>query len=142
MVGPASKMSLFYVRQITCSKIHLQTIGRILRRDASWSINQVLIKEIKQVLKAKCSKSFFIYIGYDSCWTFANGSLNPDLFFLDNVHLVEKENLKLTDQCSVQSKLATGSLVTNINSFWYPTKRCVFYIKQLWLFPVIFFYCI
>ena len=42
-------------------------IGRILRRDASWSINRVLIKEIKQVLKAKCSKSFFIYIGYDSC---------------------------------------------------------------------------
>ena len=80
-------------------------IGSILRLDASWSINRVLIKEVKQVLKAKCSKSFFIYIGYDSCWTFANGSLNPDLFFLDNVHLVEKENLKLTDQFSVHSKL-------------------------------------
>ena len=42
-------------------------IGSILRLNASWSINRVLIKEVEQVLKAKCSKSFFIYIGYDSC---------------------------------------------------------------------------
>ena len=37
-------------------------IGGILPHDASWSISQVLIKEVNQVLKAKCSKSFFIYI--------------------------------------------------------------------------------
>ena len=36
-------------------------IGGILPRDASWSINRVLIKEVNQILKAKCSKSFFIY---------------------------------------------------------------------------------
>ena len=72
-------------------------IGGMLPRDASWSINRVLIKEVNQILKAKCSKSFFIYISYDSCWTFANGSLNPDLFFSDNVHLVEKGNLKLAE---------------------------------------------
>ena len=53
-------------------------IGGILPHDASWSINQVLIKEVDQILKAKCSKSFFIYIGYNSCWTVANGSLNPE----------------------------------------------------------------
>ena len=56
-------------------------IGGILPRDSSWSINRVLINEVNQILKAKCSKSFFIYISYDSCWTFANGLLNPDLFF-------------------------------------------------------------
>ena len=56
-------------------------ISGILPRDASWSINRVLIKEDNEILKAKCSKSFFIYISYNSCWTVANG-------FLDNVRLV------------------------------------------------------
>ena len=76
----------------------------MLPRDASWSINRVLIKEVNQILKANCSKSFFIYIGYDSCWTFANGSLNPDLFFSDNVHLVEKGNLKLAESIFISIK--------------------------------------
>ena len=37
-------------------------IGGILPRDASWSVNRVLIKEISKILKAKSSKSFLIYI--------------------------------------------------------------------------------
>ena len=61
------------------------------------SVNQEFIKEVNQILKAKCSKSFFIYIGYDSCWTLANGSLNLDLFFLGDMHLVEKGNIKLAE---------------------------------------------
>ena len=72
-------------------------IGGILSRDASWSMNQVLIKEVNEILKEKCSRLFFIYISYDSCWTVANGSLSPDLIFLDNVHLVEPGNLKLAE---------------------------------------------
>ena len=72
-------------------------IGGILPRDASWSINRVLIKEVNRILKEKCYRLFFICISYDSCWTVANGSLNPDLFFLDNVHLVEQGNLKLEE---------------------------------------------
>ena len=72
-------------------------IGGILPRDVSWSINRVLIKEVNEILNEKCSRLFFIYISYDSYWTVANGSLNPDLFFLDNVHLVEKGNLKLAE---------------------------------------------
>ena len=79
-------------------------IGGILPHDPSWSINQVLIKEVDQILKAKCSKSFFIYIGYNSCWTVANGSLNPDLFFSDNVLLVEKGNLKLAESIFSSTK--------------------------------------
>ena len=63
-------------------------IGGILPRDASWSINRVLMKEVNEILKEKCSKLFFLYISYDSCWTVANGSLGPDLFFLDNVHFL------------------------------------------------------
>ena len=80
----------------------------ILPRDASWSINQVFIKEVNHILKAKCSKSLFIYIGYDSCWIFANGSFNADLFFSDNVHLAEKGNLKLIE--------AIFSSIKNCNS--------------------------
>ena len=37
-------------------------IGGILPRDVSWSINRKLIKEVNEILKAKCCKSFFIYI--------------------------------------------------------------------------------
>ena len=62
-------------------------IGGILPRDASWSINWVLIKGVNETLKEKSSRLFFIYISYNSCWTVANGSLNPDLCILDNVHL-------------------------------------------------------
>ena len=47
--------------------------------------------------KKTCSRLLFVYISYDSCWTVANGSLNPDLSFLDNVHLVEQRNLKLAE---------------------------------------------
>ena len=72
-------------------------IGGTLPRDASWSINRVRIKEVNEMLKAKCSKLFFTYISYDSYWTVANVSLNPDLSFLNNVHLVEKGNLKLAE---------------------------------------------
>ena len=84
--------------------------GGILPRDGSWSINQVLIKEVKQILKAKCPKSFLIYIGYESSWSFANGSLNVDLFSLDNVHLVEKGNLKLAQ--SILSSIKNCNSVT------------------------------
>ena len=46
--------------QSSYSSINI-AIGGILPRDASWSINRVLIKEVNQILKAKCSQSFFIY---------------------------------------------------------------------------------
>ena len=52
--------------QSTYNSINIVICG-ILLRDGSWSINQVLIKEVNKILKAKCSKSFFIYIGYDNC---------------------------------------------------------------------------
>ena len=83
-------------------------IGGILPRDGSWSINRVLIKEINQILKAKCSKSFFIYISYDSCLAFAHGSLNSKLFFSDNGNLAE--NLKLAK--SIFSSIENFNSVT------------------------------
>ena len=101
-------------------------IGVILPRDASWSINRVLIKEVNQILKAKCSKLFFIYIGYDSCWTFANGSVNPELFFSDNVHLVEKTNLKLAESIFSSIKNCNDATCNKHKQFLTSYKMAVF----------------
>ena len=81
------------------SKYNLINIatGGIHPCDDSRSINRVLIKKINEILK-------------DSCWTVANGSLNPDLFFLDNVHLVEQGNLKLAE--SIFSSIENFNSVT------------------------------
>ena len=67
----------------------------ILPRDFSWSITQVCIKEVSDILKTKCFQLCFTFICSDSDWTLSNGSLDPDLFYLDNVHLVENGNFKL-----------------------------------------------
>ena len=83
-------------------------VGGIFPRDASWSINRVLIKKGNEILKTKYSESFFIYITYDSCWTLANGSLNPELFFLHNVDLVVKANLKLEESVFSSSENRNG----------------------------------
>ena len=94
------------------NSVNIAIVG-ILPRDASWSINRVLIKGVNEILKAKCSKSFFTtvtYISYNSCQTVANGLLNPDLFFLDNVPLVEKRNLKLAE--SILSSIENCNSVT------------------------------
>ena len=55
------------------------------------------IREVNDILETKCSKSCFIFIYPDSEWTLSNGSLDSDLFYLDNVHLVENRNLKLAE---------------------------------------------
>ena len=158
----ASKMLLFCVEQKTGSKIHLKTsqivslieiaqtsqskynsinivVGGILPRDASWSIDQVLIKEVNEILKPKCSKSFFIYISYDNCWTVADGSLNPDLFLLDNIHLVKKGNLKLAEY-SVQLKLQRHHL--KHKQFLISYKMAVSFKLNNFDFPIYLFYCI
>ena len=73
----------------------------------------MLIKEVNKVLKEKCSRLLLIYISYDSCWTVANGSLNPDLFFLDNVHLVKQGNLKLAESIFSSIKNCNGVTCNN-----------------------------
>ena len=79
----------------------------------SCSINRVPFKGVNEILKAKCSKSFFTtvtYISFNKCWVVANDLLNPDLFFLDNVPLVEKGNLKLAE--SIISSIENCNSVT------------------------------
>ena len=120
----ASEMLLFYVYFITCSKIHLKTlqmvlqklckhqssynsiniaIGGILPSDASWPVNGVLIKEVNKQNVPSHSVN-------NSCCTFANTLLNPDLFFSDNVHVVEKRNLKFAE--SIFSSIQNCNSVT------------------------------
>ena len=69
----------------------------ILPRDFNWFVTRVYIREVNGVLKIKCSQSCFTFIFPDSEWTLSNGSLDSDLFHLDNVHLVEDGNRKAAE---------------------------------------------
>ena len=51
--------------------------------------------ETNKISKVKCLLNKFIFIDQDKYWTQLNGCLNSDMFFLDKLHLVEKENLVL-----------------------------------------------
>ena len=44
---------------------------------------------IKEVLELKCVRFSFSYIGQDTHWILANGSLHPDFFYTDKINLVE-----------------------------------------------------
>ena len=67
----------------------------ILPRNFNWSVTRVYIKEVNYILKTKCSHSCFYFYLPRQRWTLSNGSLDPDLFYLDNVHLVQNGNFKL-----------------------------------------------
>ena len=58
----------------------------ILPRNYNWYVTRVYIREVNNILKTKCSQSCFTFICPDSNWTFSNGSLDSDLFYLDNVY--------------------------------------------------------
>ena len=47
-------------------------------------------------MKLKCVRFSFGYIGQDTDWTLVSGSLNPELFYSDKIHLVEKSDSKLS----------------------------------------------
>ena len=51
--------------------------------------------ETNKISKVKCLLKKFNFIDQDKYWTQLNGCLNSDMFFLDKLHLVEKENLVL-----------------------------------------------
>ena len=60
------------------------------------------------ISKNKMLLNVFTFIFPDSGWTLSNGSLDPDLFYLDIVHLVENGNLKLAE--------SIFSLIQNIDN--------------------------
>ena len=99
----------------------------------------MLIREINKILKAKCSKLFFIYISYDSCWAFASGLLHPNLFFLDNVHLMEKGNLKLAASilCSIEN--CNGVTYNKHKQFLISYRMAVSFNETTLTFPFYLF---
>ena len=58
--------------------------------DSYWSINRVYIKDVNETLKLKSVRFLFRYIGQNTSWTMAIGSLNPKLFYSVKIHLVER----------------------------------------------------
>ena len=111
----------------------------ILPRDFNWSVNRVYIREVSDILKAKCSQSCFTFICPDSEWTLSNGFLDSDLFYLDNVHLVENGHLKLAE--------SIFSFINNFNNmkhnnhiqFHKPCKMVVSFNLNNADFPPLFF---
>ena len=73
--------------------------------------------------------------GYNSCCTFANGSLNPELFFLDNVHLVEKGNLKLAESIFSSIKNSNDVTCNKHKQFLTSYKMAVFFKLNNFDFP-------
>ena len=61
-----------------------------LPRDCYWSINRVYLKYVSEILKLKCVRFLFSYIGEDTDWTLVSGSLNPELSYSDKIHQVKK----------------------------------------------------
>ena len=84
----------------------------ILPRHCYWSINRVYIKDVNEILKLKCVRFSFSYIGQNTDWTLANGSLNPELFNSDKIHLVENGNSKLSESIrkSIEDFYDTGNI--------------------------------
>ena len=83
------------------------------------------IKEVNDILKTKCSQSCFTFICRDSDWTLSNASLDPDPFYLDNVHLVEKGNFKLAGLISSLTKNFDNVKHNNHIQFNKPYKMAV-----------------
>ena len=67
----------------------------LLSRDECFSINKVIVDEINELLRFKCSVNSFHFIDQSKWWTLKNGILYFSLFYSDDLHLVEKGNLEL-----------------------------------------------
>ena len=76
----------------------------ILPRDDTSSINCQLIKETNNILKSSCSVNHIKFIDQDSNWIQMDGTLKPDLFYSDKLHLVEKGNLILAKSIYISVK--------------------------------------
>ena len=88
------------------------------------------IKQVNHILKTKCSQSSFTFIFPDSGWTLSNGSLDSDVFNLDNVHLVKNGNLKLAESIFSLIENVDNIKLNNHIQFNKSDKMIVFEIKK------------
>ena len=78
-----------------CKRLYTNVfICKVLPHDCYWSINGVYIKDVNEILKLKCVRFSFSYIGQDTYWTLINRSLYPELFYSDKINLAQKRNSK------------------------------------------------
>ena len=136
-IAGSSKAKYSYIDVVICG---------IMPRDNSWIVNWVSIKDVNQILKLKCYKSSYNFVSYNSGWTFANDSLNEDLYYSERLHLVEKENLKLAESIFHSIDVSHDITCSNHNEFsdneWSIKNGCVFHIKQRWFSSITFSFCI
>ena len=64
----------------------------LLPRDNNWSINGVYINEINNYLCYQSKSIGVNFISYTD-WTLQDGSLEPNLFYTDKLHLIEEGTL-------------------------------------------------
>ena len=95
----------------------------ILSHDDSWSVNQVSIKKVNQILKLKCYKSSCTFVSHNRGWTLVDGSLNADLYYSGRSHLVEKGNLKLDE--SIFNSIEVSNDSNHNNKFSRSYKMAV-----------------
>ena len=67
----------------------------LLPRDEYVSINRVIIDEMNDLLSFKYSVNDFHFVDQSKGWALHNGTLDFSLFYSDDLHLVQKGNLKL-----------------------------------------------
>ena len=81
----------------------------ILPRDDISSINRLLIKESKNILKSSRYLNHINLINQNTNWISMSGSLKPDLFYSDKLHLLEKGNVILAKSIYISVKNHYGS---------------------------------
>ena len=81
----------------------------ILPRDDISLINCLFVKETNNILKSSCSVNHINFNDQDANWIQMSGSLKPDLFYSDKLHLVEKGNLILATSIYISLKNHYGS---------------------------------
>ena len=67
----------------------------LLPRDNNLSINRVYIDKINNYLCSKSKLNGINFINHTD-WTLRDGSLKPNLFYADKLHLIEEGNAKLS----------------------------------------------
>ena len=116
----------------------------LLPRDVNWSVNHIFINETNDYLLYRCSLNDFNFIKPKD-WTLHNGSLKPNLFYMDNLHLVEEGNMNLsesiinvikpnknilTESISISSKCFNHAADFNINDHHFPPLPCNMSVRK------------
>ena len=64
----------------------------LLHRDENWSVNRIYITEKNNYLSYKCDLNWVNFMKPNN-WTLSNSSLKGNLFYFDNLHLIEDGNI-------------------------------------------------